>query len=159
MCEIIVANRDNGNRMEQIGVNRLLTNRKDKRMVSRRLGIFTALLGTLVLANPAFSGEWRHHGGHDGWGHRHHHHRGHGNRLVIYGGGYGVPVVIPHNGTYSGTISAVRIRGIGTYFYAEGLGGDVVRARPVPAPAAKIVNVDKRKDPCSYEAGVCVIRP
>ncbi len=131
-------------------------------MVKRRL---TASLAVLLLITAAYPASAEGFGGEAGYSrpHRHGHH-GHFGRHhrpePIYGGGYGVPVVIPGVGTYAGTVSALRIRGHGTYYYAEGLGaGDCGDETDVQlAPRAKIV--DATKGPaCSYENGVCVIRP
>lgn len=73
-------------------------------------------------------------------------------------GGAGLPSVVPGIGTFAGSISAVRVRGSGIYFAIEGSRSDVITYRP---PAAKIIEVDTEMDDsaCSYEAGVCVIRP
>ncbi|PPJ45300.1 hypothetical protein C0075_05930 [Rhizobium sp. KAs_5_22] len=73
-------------------------------------------------------------------------------------GGAGLPSVVPGIGTFAGSISAVRVRGSGIYFAIEGSRSDVIKYRP---PAAKIIEIDAEMDDsaCSYEAGVCVIRP
>lgn len=140
-------------------------------MVSRRLGLAGAMSALFLLTYPALAED-----GHTGFGsalrgdrphhgqHRGEHHRRHGGHHVTIGGGYGVPSIIPHVGTYAGTISALHVRGIGTYYYAEGFGppagADQGNTVPVDsAPASKMIDVNKRKNPCSFEGGVCVIRP
>ncbi|WP_416407690.1 hypothetical protein [Agrobacterium rosae] len=79
-------------------------------------------------------------------------------------GSNGLPSVIPRIGTYSGAISALRVRGNGNYFAIDnGLsraGQDRRAAMPV-APKARIIHVDAQSisSACAYEKGVCVIRP
>ena len=63
---------------------------------------------------------------------------------------------MPGIGTYSGGISALRVRGNGIYFAVDPL-TTASMTRPL-APVAKVVTV-AGEDACSYEAGVCVIRP
>lgn len=122
-------------------------------MVSRRLGFMMAMMAVLLVSTTSHAGEWGMDGGsHDGWNRRHHH-----NPPPSYGGGYGLPTIIPGLGTFAGTISALRVRGVGTYFYVEGFGGK--KQEMIPAPKAKIISVESDRDPCSYESGVCVIRP
>lgn len=122
-------------------------------MVSRRLGLLSAMTVALLVSTAALAGEWGIDGAsRDGWN-RHHHH----NPPPSYGGGYGLPTIVPGLGTFAGTISALRVRGVGTYFYVEGFGG--TKRDMIPAPKAKIISVETERDPCSYESGVCVIRP
>lgn len=121
-------------------------------MVSRRLGFLAAMTAAMLATSGALAGDWGYKGGHDGWN-RHHHHR----LPASYGGGYGLPTIVPGLGTFAGSISALRVRGVGTYFYIEGLGSE--KPKMIPAPKAKIISVRAAKDPCSYENGVCVIRP
>ena len=85
------------------------------------------------------------------------HRHGHPHRDAVDGGA-GLPSVVPGIGTFAGSISAVRVRGSGIYFAVEGSRSDVVTYRP---PVARIIEVDAEMDDsaCSYEAGVCVIRP
>ncbi|ENN89603.1 hypothetical protein RHSP_59640 [Rhizobium freirei PRF 81] len=62
-------------------------------------------------------------------------------------------------GTYAGTADVYQADS-GTY--VVGYGGYNPYARPVaaqPRPRAKVINVRYAADPCSHEAGVCVIRP
>ncbi|GEO85735.1 MULTISPECIES: hypothetical protein [Alphaproteobacteria] len=73
-------------------------------------------------------------------------------------GGAGLPSVVPGIGTFAGSISAVRVRGTGIYFAIEGSRRKMITYRP---PVAKIIEVgaDMENSACSFEAGVCVIRP
>lgn len=121
-------------------------------MVPRRLVVLTAMMAAIFAAGPSHAGDWGIEGGPDGWG-RHHHHR----PPPSYGGGYGLPTIVPGLGTFAGSISALRVRGVGTYFFIEGFGKS--KDRMIPAPKAKIISVETTKDPCAYENGVCVIRP
>ncbi len=114
-------------------------------MVLRRSTAASLLSLALVtgLSAPVSAGEWR--------GHHRHHDTTSG--LVDSS----LPSIIPGLGTYSGAISALRVRGNGIYFSVSGSGGERQEA---PRPKAKIVDVSSGiANPCSYEAGVCVIRP
>jgi hypothetical protein len=79
-------------------------------------------------------------------------------------GGNGLPSHIKGIGTYAGSISGVRFKGNGIYFYKENrpaywqANGTTQQTL---APKAKIIHVNARTTgaECSYEAGVCVIRP
>ena len=117
-------------------------------MVSRRSAATSLLSLAFVagLANPLMAGEWR--------GHHRHHHRHHDTTSGLVDST--LPSIIPGLGTYSGAFSALRVRGNGIYFSVSGLGSD----RPArPRPRAKIIDISSGiADPCSYEAGVCVIR-
>ncbi|TCL72766.1 hypothetical protein [Rhizobium sp. BK251] len=63
------------------------------------------------------------------------------------------------DGTYAGTSYAYGGDG-GTYVVSGGYGGYPVRRQVRLAPRAKIIDVARRPSAgCSYEAGVCVIRP
>ena len=123
-------------------------------MVTRlaRTGLVIAgALSLLLNATWLSAGEYGHgfHPHRDGHGHPH-------RRAVV--GGAGLPSVVPGIGTFAGSISAVRVRGSGIYFAIEGSRSDVIPYRP---PVARIIEVDAQMDDsaCSYEAGVCVIRP
>ena len=62
-------------------------------------------------------------------------------------------------GTYAGSADVYQANG-GTY--VVGYGGYNPYARPAavqPRPRAKLINVRYAGNPCSYEGGVCVIRP
>lgn len=61
-------------------------------------------------------------------------------------------------GTYAGSGYAFTADG-GTYVMADGYFGYPGAARQNLAPKAKVIDVSRRRNPCSYEAGVCVIRP
>jgi hypothetical protein len=74
----------------------------------------------------------------------------------------GLPSYVRGVGTFSGAISALKVKGNGIYF---GFNGGLSRSRssvsaPL-APKARIINVSAKTlgSECSYEAGVCVIRP
>lgn len=112
------------------------------------------LISTVVFATYPVQAADRD-GGHRGERHYRDWHKRH---PVIIGGGYGVPVVIPGLGTFAGNVSALKIRGHGTYFYVDGLGNRATENQ-APPPNAKVINVGKEKNTCSYENGVCVIRP
>jgi hypothetical protein len=63
-----------------------------------------------------------------------------------------------NTGTYAGTADVYQADG-GTY--VVGYGGYNPYARPAvvqPRPRAKVIDVRYADNPCSYEAGVCVIR-
>ncbi|MBT9370704.1 hypothetical protein [Rhizobium sp. CSW-27] len=76
-------------------------------------------------------------------------------------GGSGLPSVIGGLGTFAGSVSAVRVRGNGLYVASD---LQVMPAAAPPAPRARIITVAEGADaflprqPCAYEAGVCVIR-
>lgn len=81
------------------------------------------------------------------------HHRDHKSGKDYYSG---------PSGTYVGGFSAYYDRGNGTYFYIDRDGGytpspgiEIVR----PGPGAKLIDPHAAGDPCSMEAGVCIIRP
>lgn len=133
-------------------------------MVSRRLGWAGAVSALFLLTYPAlavdaYSSHTRETRGDRPHQHGHHPRPHHGHRETI-GGGYGVPSIVPGVGTYAGTVSALHVRGNGTYYYAEGFGPAVPADVMIgPAPRSKIIDVQKHQNPCSFEAGVCVIRP
>ena len=66
------------------------------------------------------------------------------------------------SGSYVGGFSAYYDRGNGTYFYIDRDGG-YRSSRSVetlrPGPGAKLVDPHAAGNPCSMEAGVCIIRP
>jgi hypothetical protein len=89
--------------------------------------------------------------------------RGHRDRHHDYIGDNGLPSIIQGVGTFAGSLSAMRVRGNGTYVYADGLRPSF--ATHDIAPKAKIITVGEdfkgalsAHDGCSYESGVCVIR-
>jgi len=87
-------------------------------------------------------------------GHGHYHG---GSEAVI--GSNGLPSVIPGIGTFAGSISGLRIKGNGVFFAIDrNTKPKVVAYR---APKAKIIEIsaENPEEACSFEAGVCVIRP
>ncbi len=110
---------------------------------------FLALTVALVLSVGSVEAGERH-GRHQG------HHHGRGEAIV---GSNGLPSVIPGIGTFAGSISGLRIKGNGVFFAID----RDVRPKVVSyrAPKAKIIEIseENHEDSCSFEAGVCVIRP
>lgn len=88
--------------------------------------------------------------------------RGHNDREMqsSYYGGNGMPSYIRNVGTYSGAASAIRAHRNGTYISANG-----AVSHPTPKTGGwdrpQIIRINARTmgEACSYEAGVCVIRP
>lgn len=133
-------------------------------MVPRRLGFALTALAVVFATYPVEAGgfgegrgNWSQHDGNRWGGHEGRHRHRHGGGQPVYGGD-GLPSIIPGLGTYAGSISALRVRGNGIYFHIDDMGGDV-ESPMVPAPVARIIRVGEHKNPCSYESGVCVIRP
>lgn len=90
------------------------------------------------------------------WYGRGDHHYGRAEAVI---GSNGLPSVVPGIGTFAGSISAVRIKGNGVFFAIDrNTRPKVVAYR---APKAKIIEIsaDNPEEACSFEAGVCVIRP
>jgi hypothetical protein len=89
----------------------------------------------------------------DGHRHPHHHHA----QSVV--GGNGLPSVVPGVGTFAGNLSAVRIKGNGIFITLDRKPGR--RMATAPAPKAQIIEISAENEDsaCSFEAGVCVIRP
>lgn len=120
-------------------------------MLSSRIAV--PLMAILVSAScilPAQAGEE--------YGYAKHHHNRH-QKQSFYGGD-GLPSYIGGIGTYAGGIAGIRDRRNGIYFAMDrwsNSGGaftsDTVRPR--------IIHVNRKTAgaECSYEAGVCVIRP
>ena len=83
-------------------------------------------------------------------------HHGRGQAII---GSNGLPSVSPGIGTFAGSISGLRIKGNGVFFAIDR------DARPkvvtYRAPKAKIIEIsaENHEEACSFEAGVCVIRP
>lgn len=126
-------------------------------MVPRSLAILFLLM---IAANTAAAGQFGHHNEPHPRPETARHHDGRNHREPIDASvtaASGLPTVIPGIGTYAGAISGVNIRGVGNYFFVD-RGPRVVLA-PVLAPKARIIVVDGNDNACSYEAGVCVIRP
>ena len=105
--------------------------------------IVLSSVATLAIAGERYEGH-----------HAHHHGRG---EAVI--GSSGLPSVIPGIGTFAGSISGVRIKGNGVFFAIDrNTQPKVIAYR---APKAKIIEIsaENPEEACSFEAGVCVIRP
>ena len=133
--------------------------------------IFAGAALALILPASVDAGDWRprhhqferhHHAAREYRSLRHfrveRHHQDRMNHQEVIGGD-GLPSILPGIGTYVGAVSAVSVRGNGIYFAVDNaalLGPTVILA-----PKAKIIEVDLEGDSsaCSYEAGVCVIRP
>ena len=117
---------------------------------SRTAAVVSALL-IIALAAPAIAGENRSHRD------RHHDNSRSGGTYSDYSSH------IPGLGTYSGSVSAVRVRGLGNYFYLDGRPGssDVkfVDETHAAHSGPKIIHVSTTHDGCHYQAGVCIIKP
>ena len=76
-----------------------------------------------------------------------------------YYGGDGLPSHLKGVGAYLGAFYASRAPRNGNYFTVEGSGRGVRYRNDAASP--RIIHVDSRASGknCSYEAGVCVIRP
>lgn len=74
-------------------------------------------------------------------------------------GSDGLPSVIPGVGTFVGNLSAVRIKGNGIFIAVDRPA--TRRNVTAPAPKAQIIEISAENEDsaCSFEAGVCVIRP
>lgn len=116
------------------------------------LAILIALCGSSIAAAGDFSGKFHHRHGGD---------RHHFNARQSISGGDGLPSYVKNNGTYAGGISAVRFKRNGTYFAVDGgiLNRGYYRGGSTAGP--RLIRVDSKTAgaKCSYEAGVCVIRP
>ncbi|CDM59563.1 MULTISPECIES: hypothetical protein [Rhizobium] len=80
-----------------------------------------------------------------------------------YGGRNVIILVQPQpgggvSGTYSGSSYVYDADG-GTYVASSGYGFPAPQRTTNLAPMAKVINVTAKSSSCSYEAGVCVIRP
>ncbi len=129
-------------------------------MLSRLAALLSVLVMTLALPIAVSAGErghldWR--SGRDSVRHDRRHAEGpkhHHNHGVVSPAG--LPSVIPGLGTFAGGFAAVRVKGVGNYIMVSGNRG--VDAQPLLAPKARIIDV-QGENACSYEAGVCVVRP
>lgn len=124
-------------------------------MFGKRIALrLTALSSMIALAVPVMAAENYN-------TYRHHNPDRYARQEVV--GGNGLPSHIPGIGTYAGSVSGVRFKGNGIYFYNEGRPAysQVKSTSQTLAPKAKIIHVNSRTKgaECSYEAGVCVIRP
>lgn len=108
---------------------------------------FTIGAALMALASSSLAGEH---------GRRHHKGFAHHDRAVV--GGDGLPSVVPGLGTFAGSIAAVRVNNNGIYFTSSVAARKVA---PYQAPKARIIEVSQENpgSACSFEAGVCVIRP
>ncbi|QEE45589.1 hypothetical protein FVA81_13650 [Rhizobium sp. WL3] len=114
------------------------------------LAALAIVLGSPIGISEAGERYGRHHG--------HDHGHDHGRREAIIGSN-GLPSVIPGIGTFAGSISGLRVKGNGVFFAIDRAPGPkVVTYR---APKAKIIEISAEEpdEACSFEAGVCVIRP
>lgn len=101
---------------------------------------------------PALAGDYRGHS--DGW-------RTHRQAKQSVVGGDGLPSYVSRIGTYAGGISAVRFKRNGIYFSAQGGNAYLPMRGRISTVEPRIISVNERSSNanCSYEAGVCVIRP
>ncbi len=88
---------------------------------------------------------------------RHHHSYGRHDKSIYSGDSLTTSIL--RLGTFSGGITAFRERRNGNYFAVEG--GAFSRPGAGGLTKPRIIHVDKARSDasCSYEAGVCVIRP
>ena len=110
-----------------------------------------AVLGPIMVANHAHATE-----------NVEHEKRGHSSRQKqqSYYGGNGLPSHIRNVGTYAGSADAMRARRNGTYVSADGAINNPAQMRGNwKSPAIIRINARTMDEACSYEAGVCVIRP
>jgi hypothetical protein len=124
-------------------------------MFEKRIALrLTTLSSMIALALPVMAAE--------NYNSYRHHNPDRDTRQEVVGGN-GLPSYIPRVGTYAGSISGVRFKGNGIYFYKQGRPAfsQANSTSQTLAPKAKIIHVNARTAgaECSYEAGVCVIRP
>ncbi len=95
----------------------------------------------------------------DVYGYSNHKH-GHRHQERSFYGGDRLPSYISGIGTYAGGIAGIRDRGNGIYFAMDRWSneGRASTSKPV---GPRIIHVNRKTAgaECSYEAGVCVIRP
>lgn len=63
-----------------------------------------------------------------------------------------------NGGIYAGSSYAYQVDG-GTYVGGDGYAAYRIARPERLAPKAKIIDIVAQRDPCAYEAGVCIIRP
>lgn len=116
----------------------------------KRIFVLTATCAVLVSA-PLQAGNDR------TYRHNRHVSSHHDGGAVI--GGNGLPSVVPGLGTFAGSLTAVRVKGTGIYMAIEKW--PVNSRNTYQPPKAKIIEIDAETGDaaCSFEAGVCVIRP
>lgn len=121
-------------------------------MLSIRIApIILAVLGPIMVTNHAHATD-----------HVELEKRGHNSRQKqqSYYGGNGVPSHIRDVGTYAGSAYAMRARRNGTYVSADGAIHNTAQTTGNwTSPAIIRINARTMDEACSYEAGVCVIRP
>lgn len=121
-------------------------------MLSIRIASTTlAVLGPIMVANHAYATD-----------HVEHEKRGHSNRQTqqSYYGGNGLPSHIRNVGTYAGSAYTMRARRNGTYVSADAAIHNPAQIRGNwTSPTIIRINARTMDETCSYEAGVCVIRP
>lgn len=121
-------------------------------MLSIRIApIILAVLGTIMVANHAQASD-----------NVEYEKSGHSSRQKqqSYYGGNGAPSHIRYVGTYAGSVYAMRARRNGTYVSADGAIHNTARTTGNwTSPAIIRINARTMDEACSYEAGVCVIRP
>ncbi|NTF33189.1 hypothetical protein [Rhizobium skierniewicense] len=121
-------------------------------MLMTRIGtVFITLTALIILASHANAMDDRK------YKNRHDHHR---QQDRSYYGGDGLPSYIRGIGTYAGGVSAIRAPRNGIYFAAEGTDRNATDTIQSPN-RPRIIHVNRKTvgAECSYEAGVCVIRP
>ncbi len=121
-------------------------------MLSIRIApIILAVLGPIMVANHAHATD-----------HVEHERSDHSSRQKqqSYYGGNGLPSHIRDVGTYAGSTHTMRARKNGSYVSAEGAINNAARTTGNwTRPAIIRINARTMDEACSYEAGVCVIRP
>lgn len=121
-------------------------------MLSTRIATaLIAVFGSMLIANCTHANDSFEHGK-----------RGHseGQKQKSYYGGNGVPSQIRNVGTYAGSAYAMRARRNGTYMSADGAINNPTDIRGNwTSPAIIRIKAKTMDEACSYEAGVCVIRP
>ncbi|SMC77076.1 hypothetical protein [Rhizobium sp. RU36D] len=129
-------------------------------MFFRRSACSLVVLSLALCAGSAVAGGYERHGdrrhGSESADYRKHHRHDRKDHNAGVTSPNGLPSVVPGIGTYSGAISAVRIKGVGNYFMVSGNLGPA--DGPILAPKARIIEI-QGNNACSYEVGVCVIRP
>ena len=121
-------------------------------MLSTRIATaLIAVFGSMLTANCTHANDSFEHGK-----------RGHseGQKQQSYYGGNGVPSYIRNVGTYSGSALAIREPRNGTYVSADGAVSHLTKTSGGwDRPQIIRINAKTMDEACSYEAGVCVIRP
>lgn len=121
-------------------------------MLSTRIAVISAfIMLSLAGVSSAYAD--------DGYRYSDHKHD-HGHQNSSFYGGDGLPSYIGGIGTYAGGIAGIRDRRNGIYFAMDRLSNeDRVFINRTIRPRIIDVNRKTAGAECSYEAGVCVIRP